>query len=104
MKRVRKAKADGTDSTVSSDDSQNGESLPGRHSVLEISGPTIPSPGPSGMLHVCILLTQTSVKTEYKHRVGGFDLIERVVFEQVAGGTTQVLAGQGQRSANGHEG
>uniref|UniRef100_A0A671Y645 Tetratricopeptide repeat domain 17 n=1 Tax=Sparus aurata TaxID=8175 RepID=A0A671Y645_SPAAU len=48
VKRVRKAKVDGTDSVASSDDSQNGESLPGGHSVLEISGPTIPSPGPSG--------------------------------------------------------
>lgn len=48
VKRVRKAKVDGTDSAASSDDSQNGESLSGGHSVLEISGPTIPSPGPSG--------------------------------------------------------
>ncbi|KAI3377394.1 hypothetical protein L3Q82_008582, partial [Scortum barcoo] len=48
VKRVRKAKMDGTDSIASSDESQNGESLPGGHSVLEISGPTIPSPGPSG--------------------------------------------------------
>uniref|UniRef100_A0A8C4IC36 Tetratricopeptide repeat domain 17 n=1 Tax=Dicentrarchus labrax TaxID=13489 RepID=A0A8C4IC36_DICLA len=48
VKRVRKAKVDGTDSVASSDDSQIGESLPGGHSVLEISGPTIPSPGPSG--------------------------------------------------------
>uniref|UniRef100_A0A3Q4AUV0 Tetratricopeptide repeat domain 17 n=1 Tax=Mola mola TaxID=94237 RepID=A0A3Q4AUV0_MOLML len=48
VKRVRKMKSDGADSVVSSDDNQNGESLPGGHSVLEISGPTIPSPGPSG--------------------------------------------------------
>ncbi|TMS13138.1 Tetratricopeptide repeat protein 17 [Larimichthys crocea] len=48
VKRVRKAKVDGTDGVTSSDDSQNGDSLPGGHSVLEISGPTIPSPGPSG--------------------------------------------------------
>ncbi|XP_058484707.1 tetratricopeptide repeat protein 17 isoform X1 [Solea solea] len=48
VKRVRKAKADGTESSANSDDSQNGELLPGGHSVLEISGPTIPSPGPSG--------------------------------------------------------
>uniref|UniRef100_A0A7N6C262 Tetratricopeptide repeat domain 17 n=1 Tax=Anabas testudineus TaxID=64144 RepID=A0A7N6C262_ANATE len=48
VKRVRKAKVDGIESVSSSDDSQNGESLPGGHSVLEISGPTIPSPGPSG--------------------------------------------------------
>lgn len=48
VKRVRKAKVDGTESVASSDDGQNGESLPGGHSVLEISGPTIPSPGPSG--------------------------------------------------------
>ncbi|XP_042289963.1 tetratricopeptide repeat protein 17 isoform X1 [Thunnus thynnus] len=48
VKRVRKAKVDGTESVATSDDNQNGESLPGGHSVLEISGPTIPSPGPSG--------------------------------------------------------
>ncbi|XP_078121098.1 tetratricopeptide repeat protein 17 [Sander vitreus] len=48
VKRVRKAKVDGMESVASSDDGQNGESLPGGHSVLEISGPTIPSPGPSG--------------------------------------------------------
>uniref|UniRef100_A0A3B4UTP3 Tetratricopeptide repeat domain 17 n=1 Tax=Seriola dumerili TaxID=41447 RepID=A0A3B4UTP3_SERDU len=48
VKRVRKAKVDGTESVASSDDGQNGESLPGAHSILEISGPTIPSPGPSG--------------------------------------------------------
>uniref|UniRef100_A0A4W6EP90 Tetratricopeptide repeat domain 17 n=1 Tax=Lates calcarifer TaxID=8187 RepID=A0A4W6EP90_LATCA len=48
VKRVRKAKVDGTENVASSDDSQNGESVPGGHSVLEISGPTIPSPGPSG--------------------------------------------------------
>ncbi|XP_054471501.1 LOW QUALITY PROTEIN: tetratricopeptide repeat protein 17 [Anoplopoma fimbria] len=48
VKRVRKAKVDGTESVSISDDGQNGDSLPGGHSVLEISGPTIPSPGPSG--------------------------------------------------------
>ncbi|KAM3625402.1 uncharacterized protein V6R79_011527 [Siganus canaliculatus] len=48
VKRVRKAKVDGADGVAGSDDSQNGESLPGGQSVLEISGPTIPSPGPSG--------------------------------------------------------
>lgn len=39
---------DGSESVSTSDDSHNGDSLPGGHSVLEISGPTIPSPGPSG--------------------------------------------------------
>ncbi|XP_071752279.1 tetratricopeptide repeat protein 17 [Centroberyx gerrardi] len=48
VKRVRKAKVDGAEGVTSSDESQHGESLPGGHSVLEISGPTIPSPGPSG--------------------------------------------------------
>ncbi|CAB1434016.1 unnamed protein product [Pleuronectes platessa] len=48
VKRVRKAKVDGTEGVAGSDDGQNMESLPGGHSVLEISGPTIPSPGPSG--------------------------------------------------------
>lgn len=51
VKRVRKAKVEGMESVASSDDSQNGESLPGGHSVLEISGPTIPSPGPSGTIY-----------------------------------------------------
>lgn len=48
VKRVKKAKADGADGAAGSDDSLNGESLTGGQSVLEISGPTIPSPGPSG--------------------------------------------------------
>ncbi|KAL6113545.1 ttc17 [Pungitius sinensis] len=48
VKRVRKAKGDGTESVATNDDGQSGESLPGGHSVLEISGPTIPSPGPAG--------------------------------------------------------
>lgn len=60
VKRVRKAKVDGTDSVASSDDSQNGESLSGGHSVLEISGPTIPSPGPSGS---CVYFHYTSMNT-----------------------------------------
>ncbi len=66
VKRVRKAKVDGTDSIASSDDSQNGESLLGGHSVLEISGPTIPSPGPSGTRYTCILFTYRSMNTEIK--------------------------------------
>uniref|UniRef100_A0A3B5Q9L1 Tetratricopeptide repeat domain 17 n=1 Tax=Xiphophorus maculatus TaxID=8083 RepID=A0A3B5Q9L1_XIPMA len=48
VKRVRKSKADGSESVSMTDDSQNEESIPGGSSVLEISGPTIPSPGPSG--------------------------------------------------------
>uniref|UniRef100_A0A3B3YHT1 Tetratricopeptide repeat domain 17 n=1 Tax=Poecilia mexicana TaxID=48701 RepID=A0A3B3YHT1_9TELE len=48
VKRVRKSKADGSESASMTDDSQNEESIPGGSSVLEISGPTIPSPGPSG--------------------------------------------------------
>lgn len=46
MKRVRKAKADEVD------DGSSREEIPGAHSILEISGPTIPSPGPSGTLCV----------------------------------------------------
>lgn len=49
VKRVKKAKADGADGAA--DDSLNGESVAGGQSVLEISGPTIPSPGPSGVAH-----------------------------------------------------
>lgn len=49
MKRVRKAKADGVDSVAIAEDGPSRE--PGVHSMLEISGPTIPSPGPSGTLH-----------------------------------------------------
>ncbi|KAJ3593701.1 hypothetical protein NHX12_006035, partial [Muraenolepis orangiensis] len=48
VKRVRKSKMDGSEGGSGSDDGQQGELLPGGHSVLEISGPTIPSPGPSG--------------------------------------------------------
>ncbi|CAL8352606.1 unnamed protein product [Merluccius merluccius] len=48
VKRVRKSKMDGSEGGSGSEDGQQGELLPGGHSVLEISGPTIPSPGPSG--------------------------------------------------------
>ncbi|XP_045067065.1 tetratricopeptide repeat protein 17 isoform X1 [Coregonus clupeaformis] len=49
VKRVRKPKADIPDGWGSAEDTLQGETLlPGGHSVLEISGPTIPSPGPSG--------------------------------------------------------
>ncbi|XP_059927187.1 tetratricopeptide repeat protein 17 isoform X1 [Gadus macrocephalus] len=47
VKRVRKSKLDGPEGS-GAEDGQQGELLPGGHSVLEISGPTIPSPGPSG--------------------------------------------------------
>ncbi|XP_067105211.1 tetratricopeptide repeat protein 17 isoform X1 [Osmerus mordax] len=46
VKRVRKPKAESLEVWSSTDDGQQGDLLPG-HSVLEISGPTIPSPGPS---------------------------------------------------------
>uniref|UniRef100_A0A4W5PYF8 Tetratricopeptide repeat domain 17 n=2 Tax=Hucho hucho TaxID=62062 RepID=A0A4W5PYF8_9TELE len=49
VKRVRKPKADSPEGWGSAEDTLQGETLlPGGHSVLEISGPTIPSPGPSG--------------------------------------------------------
>ncbi|CAL8244280.1 unnamed protein product [Lota lota] len=48
VKRVRKSKMDGSEGNSGADDGQQEELLPGGHSVLEISGPTIPSPGPSG--------------------------------------------------------
>ncbi|XP_061743572.1 tetratricopeptide repeat protein 17 isoform X1 [Nerophis ophidion] len=48
VKRVRKAKADGTENVVIPDESQSGEPMSVGQSVLEISGPTIPTPGPLG--------------------------------------------------------
>ncbi|XP_042173877.1 tetratricopeptide repeat protein 17 [Oncorhynchus tshawytscha] len=49
VKRVRKPKADSPEVWGSAEDTLQGETLlSGGHSVLEISGPTIPSPGPSG--------------------------------------------------------
>ncbi|XP_077420744.1 tetratricopeptide repeat protein 17 isoform X2 [Vanacampus margaritifer] len=48
VKRVRKAKVDGTENGAIADDSQGGEPVSEGHSVLEISGPTIPSAGPPG--------------------------------------------------------
>ncbi|KAG9335748.1 hypothetical protein JZ751_004177 [Albula glossodonta] len=47
VKRVRKSKADSPDGGGGEEDVQQGEPSAG-HSILEISGPTIPSPGPSG--------------------------------------------------------
>lgn len=37
-----------SESAAMSDEISIRDSVPGGHSVLEISGPTIPSPGPSG--------------------------------------------------------
>ncbi|CAL8404991.1 unnamed protein product [Boreogadus saida] len=48
VKRVRKSRLDGSEGS-GAEDGQQGEPLPGGHSVLEISGPTIPSPGPSAL-------------------------------------------------------
>ncbi|XP_037547900.1 tetratricopeptide repeat protein 17 [Nematolebias whitei] len=48
VKRVRKPKGDGSENAGISDESQTEESMSAGNSVLEISGPTIPSPGPSG--------------------------------------------------------
>ncbi|XP_068506650.1 tetratricopeptide repeat protein 17 isoform X2 [Syngnathus scovelli] len=48
VKRVRKAKADGSENVAISDDSQGAEPASEGHSILEISGPTIPSAGPPG--------------------------------------------------------
>lgn len=48
VKRVRKTKADEVDSLTIAEDGSSREEMPGAHSILEISGPTIPSPGPSG--------------------------------------------------------
>uniref|UniRef100_A0AAY4EQC2 Tetratricopeptide repeat domain 17 n=1 Tax=Denticeps clupeoides TaxID=299321 RepID=A0AAY4EQC2_9TELE len=47
VKRVKKSKMKALEGWKEEDDSHQGEPLAG-HSVLEISGPTIPSPGPSG--------------------------------------------------------
>uniref|UniRef100_A0A3B3BDD9 Tetratricopeptide repeat domain 17 n=1 Tax=Oryzias melastigma TaxID=30732 RepID=A0A3B3BDD9_ORYME len=48
VKRVKKAKMEESESAAMSDEISIRDSVPGGHSVLEISGPTIPSPGPSG--------------------------------------------------------
>uniref|UniRef100_A0A672G327 Tetratricopeptide repeat domain 17 n=1 Tax=Salarias fasciatus TaxID=181472 RepID=A0A672G327_SALFA len=63
VKRVRKAKVDGSETVSISDDSQNGDLSPGGHSVLEISGPTIPSPGPSGTTPTYVAGETTQVWT-----------------------------------------
>ncbi|KAK7912523.1 hypothetical protein WMY93_012734 [Mugilogobius chulae] len=47
VKRVKKAKSEGSEGMVGFEEGLTSEALPGQ-SVLEISGPTIPSPGPSG--------------------------------------------------------
>ncbi|XP_072321080.1 tetratricopeptide repeat protein 17 [Eucyclogobius newberryi] len=48
VKRVKKARAEGADGLGGFDEGLTSEALSGGQSVLEISGPTIPSPGPSG--------------------------------------------------------
>uniref|UniRef100_W5KV93 Tetratricopeptide repeat domain 17 n=1 Tax=Astyanax mexicanus TaxID=7994 RepID=W5KV93_ASTMX len=48
VKRMRKPKSDSAEGWAGDEDFPQTESLPGHSSILEISGPTIPSPGPSG--------------------------------------------------------
>lgn len=64
MKRVRKAKADGVDGVAIADDGPSREQIPGAHSILEISGPTIPSPGPSGTLCGVIVISLSLLSSE----------------------------------------
>uniref|UniRef100_A0AAY5E8Y0 Tetratricopeptide repeat domain 17 n=1 Tax=Electrophorus electricus TaxID=8005 RepID=A0AAY5E8Y0_ELEEL len=47
VKRMRKPKAESLEGWAGEEEFHQSESLPG-HSILEISGPTIPSPGPAG--------------------------------------------------------
>ncbi|KAI4876156.1 hypothetical protein NFI96_017582 [Prochilodus magdalenae] len=47
VKRMRKPKSEASEGWTGEEDLPQSESLPGQ-SVLEISGPTVPSPGPSG--------------------------------------------------------
>ncbi|XP_072527603.1 tetratricopeptide repeat protein 17 [Salminus brasiliensis] len=47
VKRMRKPKSESSEGWAGEEDFPQPESVPG-HSILEISGPTIPSPGPSG--------------------------------------------------------
>ncbi|XP_072554336.1 tetratricopeptide repeat protein 17 [Paramormyrops kingsleyae] len=47
VKRVRKPKAESSENVIGEEEPHQ-EEPPIRHSILEISGPTIPSPGPSG--------------------------------------------------------
>lgn len=116
MKRVRKTKADGIESVAISDDGPNREQIPGAQSILEISGPTIPSPGPSGTVCSIIVISfyLPSCIQSTQHESKNTELMDSSVvrwmfvfscsFEQVAGGITQVLAGRDQRSASEREG
>uniref|UniRef100_A0A3B3QH76 Tetratricopeptide repeat domain 17 n=1 Tax=Paramormyrops kingsleyae TaxID=1676925 RepID=A0A3B3QH76_9TELE len=53
VKRVRKPKAESSENVIGEEEPHQ-EEPPIRHSILEISGPTIPSPGPSGMSLLCM--------------------------------------------------
>lgn len=53
---MRKPKAEVSESWAGEEDSSQSDSS-AAHSILEISGPTIPSPGPSGVCHMNRLLS-----------------------------------------------
>lgn len=93
---MKKAKADGADGAAGSDDSLTGESLTGGQSVLEISGPTIPSPGPSGVTR------QRKTAWDGGERDAFFN--QCLCVGQVAGGITTAWVGLGPRSASAHGG
>lgn len=71
MKRVRKAKADGVDTVTITEDSPSMEQIAGAHSMLEISGPTIPSPGPSGTLRAVIVISSSLLSSVYSNHHEG---------------------------------
>ena len=63
VKRVRKPKAESADGWIQDEGFHQGTPSAG-HSILEISGPTIPSPGPAGTL-LSLLVSKKKVQSIY---------------------------------------
>lgn len=96
---MRKPKAEVSENWAGEEETSQSDSSAGQ-STLEISGPTIPSPGPSGTCHMNQLL---SSMCSTQHRT----FLETgvcVCVLQEGGRTTAVWAGQDRRSVSAHGG
>lgn len=96
---MRKPKTEVSESWAGEEEVSQSESA--AHSVLELSGPTVPSPGPSGTYHYKPTAFISRAVFSLLHRTF-LGTCVRVLQEGKR--TTAVWAGQGPRSVSAHGG
>lgn len=100
VKRMRKPKTEVSESWAGEEEVFQSESA--AHSVLELSGPTVPSPGPSGTYHFnkpAAFISRAVFSLVHRTFLG-----TGVRILQEGKRTTAVWAGQGLRSVSAHGG